>query len=115
MGDDILQQADVRADIVKIDVEGFEKPVLLGLQAVLHRDRPLVVVECTPTTRDSIASEAEFRALFPPDYAFYYFAKGSNKNGRYRLAPYRYGMKTKIEDIIACPSEQEQNLLHPVK
>src|SRR5690606_34000711 len=34
---------------VKIDVEGAELEVLLGLKGVLQRDRPLVLMEVLPT------------------------------------------------------------------
>lgn len=110
VGDAMLAQAG-RADMVKIDVEGFEKPVLLGLRETLKRDRPLLVVEFTPTTRESIADEAEFFSLFPADYAFYYFGRGDNASGRYQLAEYRYAMTPKIEDVIACPKERVAAIL----
>ncbi|MDX2113327.1 MAG: FkbM family methyltransferase [Alphaproteobacteria bacterium] len=103
-GDDVL--CDIAGiSIIKIDVEGFEKQVLSGLRQTIARYRPLLIVELTPTTRDSIGDEVTFRALFPDRYCFYYFAAGCKDSGRYRLAPYRYGMTPKIEDVIACPEE----------
>jgi FkbM family methyltransferase len=103
-GDDMLAGAAGIA-MIKIDVEGFERQVLSGLAQTLAAQRPLLIVELTPTTRDSIGDEATFLSLFPADYVFYYFAAGSRDSGRYRLAPYRYGMTPRIEDVIACPRE----------
>lgn len=33
-------------DLVKIDVEGFEDKVLLGMSSVLEQSRPLLIIEC---------------------------------------------------------------------
>ena len=55
-------------DAVKIDVEGFDKSVLLGLQQTLATYRPSVLVEFSPSTQESFASIDEFRSLLPDDY-----------------------------------------------
>ena len=36
-------------DVLKIDVEGFEAAVLAGARAVLERDQPTLIFECTPS------------------------------------------------------------------
>ncbi len=55
-------------DAVKIDVEGFEKNVLLGLQQTLAKYRPSVLMEFSPSTQESFAGIDEFRSLLPDDY-----------------------------------------------
>lgn len=60
-----------RLDLIKIDVEGFEKAVLSGLQHTLARLRPLVLFEYSATTRLSIPFADEIRTLFPPDYSLF--------------------------------------------
>lgn len=35
-------------DLVKIDVEGFEDAVLLGMRGILQRSSPNIIVECNP-------------------------------------------------------------------
>lgn len=113
IGDEVLAEAGVASvNILKVDVEGFEKPVLEGLSATITRSRPLMVVELTATTRDSIGCSNVFRALFPSDYQFYCFTRGNSNSGAYRLARYRYGMTPRIEDVIACPDEHVRFLLH---
>lgn len=45
VGDDMLLGNTKPVDVIKIDVEGFEFHVLRGLQQVLRRDRPVIVME----------------------------------------------------------------------
>lgn len=40
--------AGAHVDLAKIDVEGFEDKVLLGMTRVLHDSRPMLVIECNP-------------------------------------------------------------------
>lgn len=107
VGDAVLAGQDIGSvDIVKIDVEGFERPVLEGMKKTLSKHRPLMVVEFTQTTRNSVPDEETFLRLFPEEYSFFYFVRGNVNSGRYALAPYTYGMTPKIEDVIACPNER---------
>ncbi len=110
-GDEVVRETGIgRIDIIKIDVEGYEKPVLIGLKEMLLRDRPLIIVELSPTTRRTLAGAAAFAALFPPEYDFFYFAMGRHDSGRYRLAPFDYRRSPKIHDVIACPREKLKHL-----
>jgi len=108
-GDEVVAECGIKADIIKADVEGYEKFVLEGLQKTLRRDRPLLIIELSTTTRDTIGSAAAFAALFPERYRFYYFSSGNFNTGRYRLKPFEYAMMPKIQDVIACP---EEKLIH---
>jgi FkbM family methyltransferase len=106
-GDETVVQEHIKqVDIVKADVEGYEKFVLAGLKETLKLDRPLVVVELSPTTRETLGSAEAFYALFPPDYRFYYFARGKHDSGHYRLAPFDYAVRSKIHDVIAVANEK---------
>ena len=55
-------------DAIKIDVEGFEKNVLLGVQQTLAKYRPSVLMEFSPSTQESFAGIDEFHSLLPDDY-----------------------------------------------
>ena len=57
-----------RIDLIKIDVEGFEKSVLTGLKDTLDRHRPGVVMEFSDETKRSFSGEDELRSLFPEGY-----------------------------------------------
>ena len=115
LGDMQLKRGDGlnlgRVDILKADVEGFEKFVLEGLSETIKVHRPLMVIELSPKTRETLGGEVAFKALFPKDYEFYYYAKGSNNSGAYQLAPYDYTLTPKIQDVIACPKEKLDFLL----
>lgn len=104
--------------LVKIDVEGFEKAVLQGMQEVLARQRPVVVVEVTYGKTLSIGSLAELQDLLPENYAFLSFdtrkADGSKarrrgarakRSGYYRLIPFDFGSARGQDNIVACPAE----------
>jgi FkbM family methyltransferase len=73
VGDEYLAAQDVeRVDLVKIDVEGYEKNVLAGLKETLGRDRPIVILEVTRELGAEVLfqSQGEIRSAFPPDYEF---------------------------------------------
>lgn len=47
--------------MVKIDVEGFEADVLEAIEPILHRDKPVVVIEVLPARTDTRRAEANKR------------------------------------------------------
>lgn len=101
-GDTALQDAGIkRVDILKVDVEGFERPVLEGLKETIARDRPLIIFEMTETTQSSVADEADFTGLFPEGYGFQRFARANRDTGAYRLVPYRYGESGEVCEVVA--------------
>src|SRR3989338_724867 len=54
-----------RIDVIKIDVEGYEKKVLEGLQRTLKKYRPIVMMEFSRTTQQSFSTLQEFSDLIP--------------------------------------------------
>jgi FkbM family methyltransferase len=68
-GDDFFRKLSLdKINVIKIDVEGFEKSVLLGLQKTLEIYHPFVVMEFSISTKMSFSSESEMLALFPNGY-----------------------------------------------
>lgn len=65
--------------LIKIDIEGYEKPALKGLHRALQTHRPVVEFELTidPKNVVSIKSKDELVSLFPEGYEFLVF---SDKN-----------------------------------
>lgn len=58
-GDDVLEAAGLeRIDLLKIDVQGAEGEALDGLSRTLARSHPLVWVEISPTTRETVPTLA---------------------------------------------------------
>ena len=73
VGDEALASANVGSvALIKIDIEGYEKYALRGLNRTLEGFRPFVVFELTsnPTSPVSIKSKRELVALFPDSYEF---------------------------------------------
>jgi FkbM family methyltransferase len=88
-GDAELKQAGVaRVDLVKMDIEGFEKSALLGLADTLRRNRPVVVFELTIDSHRPglFSSEADLRSVFPKDYDFLVFSQWDFYTGFYEFA-----------------------------
>lgn len=118
-GDDYFPQAGITAiDILKMDVEGFEKFALQGLRETLCGTRPLVVCEITYGKALSFTSMEDLLAHLPPDYQLFTFDKrkqdGSKARrrdargrhtGEYRLIPFTSLLPGGQDDVIACPLE----------
>lgn len=123
-GDDYLTREGItRIDILKMDVEGFEKPALEGLRETLLATRPLLVCEVTYGKPLSFASLADFMGHLPPDYRLFTFDKrkqdGSKArrrdararhSGEYRILPFTAWRSSGQDDIIACPQESVARL-----
>lgn len=59
------QFPDLVVDAIKIDVQGFEPQVLMGMQALLKRSKPVVWVEFGAGTLSTSQNRSEVEALFP--------------------------------------------------
>lgn len=119
-GDDYFKQKMIEAvTLLKIDVEGFEKAVLRGLQATLEQQRPIIVCEITYGCELSFSSAQELTRLLPSDYQLFSFdnrkADGSKarrrgakarRSGAYKLIPLSRWLASGQDDIVACPTEK---------
>ncbi len=94
-----LDELNLKPDIVKIDTEGFDIEVLLGMEKTIQASRPSILIECThdPVNR----------------------MKGFFQKHNYRLFCYHheYGRFENVDDkltqagnIFCVPSEKAQNL-----
>lgn len=118
-GDDYFLASGIsNVQMIKIDVEGFEKGVLHGLTQTLKKCRPIVVCEVTYGEPESFATLQELQIALPDDYGIYQFnvrkADGSTarrrgsrakRTGAYELIPARRFPKTGQDDIVAIPRE----------
>jgi FkbM family methyltransferase len=105
-GDDELNRFGIRAvDLVKIDVEGFEKPVLHGLAAMLRRDRPIVVFELSRHNPSPLLFQnaEEVRAAFPDRYGFLAFDTADFFTGAYNLGEF--------EEIVRFNEQRQYNVV----
>lgn len=119
-GDDFFEnQKPARVDLIKIDVEGFEKAVLLGLQETLTHYRPLLIVEMTYGGILSFKTSNEISNVLPPNYVLMCFDKRradgrkrqrhnarARTSGLYQLIPYPGPLASGQDDVILCPEER---------
>lgn len=118
-GDDYFLTSGINnIQMMKIDVEGFEKGVLRGLSQTLETCRPIVVCEVTYGEPESFASLQELQTALPDGYGIFQFnvrkADGSTarrrgskakRTGAYKLIPANQFPDTGQDDIVAIPRE----------
>lgn len=105
--------------LMKIDVEGFERKVIQGLEASLRRHRPILVCEISYGKEQSFASAQEFSESLPEKYRLLRFdtrnpdgskakKRGSKakRTGEYRIVEFSEWRETGQDDIIAVPAEK---------
>lgn len=123
-GDDYFSTQNIdHIDLMKIDVEGFEKPVLRGLQNTLRKSRPVVVCEITYNKPFSFESPDEILSILPENYSLLTFdtrkpdgSKARRKNsrtrfsGNYNIISYCNFRTNGQDNIIACPDEHLKKL-----
>lgn len=119
-GDDYLpEHAIAKIDIMKMDVEGFEKFAIEGLQKTLCDTRPIIVCEITYGQSLSFNSIAELTQALPENYTLFTFNKRkadgskdrrrdalSRHSGTYSIIPLTQFLASGQDDVIACPAEK---------
>jgi FkbM family methyltransferase len=116
-GDDALEKAGVSSvALIKMDIEGYEKPALKGLRRTLQAHRPIVEFELSVDSKNpvGIKNKDELIALFPEKYQFVVFSdKNDPSTGTYLLQPISERLrfdKAKQYDVVAYPKEKEKNI-----
>jgi FkbM family methyltransferase len=85
-------------NLMKIDVEGWEKNVLSGLRGTLERERPAVVLEVSETSLKRFGSLAEFQRTVPTFYRASYIQFHGNDVSR---SPFDF---SRAGDVLMEPS-----------
>ena len=119
-GDVALSELDIdKIKLIKIDIEGYEKPALKGLRKTLQASRPFVVFEISidPKINTFFKSMDEVKAVFPEEYGFFTFVREmQNKfSGNYQLIEFKnnFNNKSLVQfDLVAYPVEK---LIHVQK
>ena len=71
--DDLAKHGVSKVDLIKIDIQGYEKPALEGLHDTLWNNRPFVIMELLVSEKEKLGffSEEELRSVYPPNYEFF--------------------------------------------
>ena len=123
-GDSYFRKQPYFIRLIKIDVEGFEKKVITGLNETLSRHRPVIVCEVSYGNAISFTDEKDLLARLPEDYLLFRFdtrntdgtkakKRGSRakRTGFYRIVPIDDWRATGQDDIIALPAEKNTLIL----
>ena len=90
-------------DILKLDVEGYERKVLTCLGERLRRDRPMILMELIGTLdKSGFSCEAELRSVLYPDHALFsleHLGRG------FRLVPFDWSK----ESAVVIPAEHKRS------
>lgn len=108
VGDEWIAKKSIpRVDIIKMDIEGYEKPALLGLKNTIDKNRPILLVELTFGLETSFKTSKEFDDAFPRNYKFAKYCELNMSTGRYRLCDYTFdSTEPGLHDIVAYPIER---------
>jgi FkbM family methyltransferase len=113
IGDEWLEKKGAsHVDIIKCDIEGYEKNAFLGLKQTLSSNRPIVVMELNLGLEESFQSIDDFYATFPPDYELLFFCITDDYSGHYELCQYdriNFGEK-KMYYIVVYPKEKKRHV-----
>lgn len=113
-GDDWLRDKVERVDFIKIDIEGYEAPALLGLRGILERDRPFIVMEVTESSERLFAEHGGHRAVIPFPFRMWRIVNppyllGIVQKGEYRLRPLSTIAAEKVSyNILIVPEERDE-------
>lgn len=116
-GDQALKNSGVTAvDLIKMDIEGFERPALRGLVETLKHSRPIVLFELTVRANDAklFRSMAEIADAFPGGYKFLVIKNLDPYTGAYQMVPaervVKFGKTQEQHNVVAFPVEKENRI-----
>jgi FkbM family methyltransferase len=102
----ITPETGQRVKLLKIDIEGFERYALEGLQNTLRAGRPVVIQELTSKAEASFRSKSELTSIYPPDYTFFYLNDDDVEGGRYALRPFDFRFDAEARyTLVAAPTD----------
>lgn len=78
---------DGRVDVVKVDVEGAEGLVFDGMQAVLEREKPVVLLEYTPSRLKEVSGRSGLELLRAFEAKGYGAQEVASYTGRFEATP----------------------------
>jgi FkbM family methyltransferase len=111
-GDAYLSRTGItRVDFIKMDIEGYEKPALTGLQQTLQRHRPIVLLEISidPALPLLFRSMKELTSCFPGDYEFFAISDRNLGSGAYRLGSLRVSFdRAGRVNVVARPRDKAE-------
>ncbi len=110
-GDILFRELAIsRLDLIKMDVEGFEREVIAGLPQTLGQFRSVVIFESALWLQNALRSLEDLSSVFPENYRFHLFSHtGKRRYGHYRLKVLTQDLldHRKMAMIVASPEERD--------
>ncbi|NBX67144.1 MAG: FkbM family methyltransferase [Proteobacteria bacterium] len=106
-GDSVIAENGIAPTLIKIDTEGFERPILEGLRDTLAQHQPVVVFEYSAMSKPDFSDDGMMTRLFGEGYSFYGL-KPSREMPCFE--PLCFGER--YENVIAWPLIQNTGDLH---
>lgn len=119
-GDDLDENIISRVDLIKIDIEGYEKPAISGLRNTLMMNRPIVIMELNIGLEHEWTSVEDMLDHFPSDYRLMEIKSGNWSTSDYKLNVLNFDRLMKLNkkhpgslapflhpNIVLYPSERE--------
>ena len=105
-GDDLFRHEKLsQIDILKLDVEGYEKSVLVGLRDTLLKDRPIILIELIgESSKGGFRDEADLRNTLYPMHALFTLSGAR----RAKLGAFDWN----AEAAVCLPEERVQAFRH---
>jgi FkbM family methyltransferase len=103
-GDDFLHEIDVeKVDAIKIDVQGLEGEVLLGLRETIRRSQPVIWLELGAATKMDLSSFESVQRFFPYPVRVFYLDHSVKMMIRGITLTEIKAAELPIGDYIICP------------
>lgn len=99
-GDTVVAEHGIKPALIKIDVEGLEKQVLLGLSETIKACRPAVVFEYSSLSRKDFDSQEALEKLFGADYSYWGILRSRERPVLRRFEPGK-----RYENVLAWPEK----------
>ncbi len=111
-GDKVLNDLNVSSvSMIKMDVEGFEGFVLRGLSETLHRDRPIILMEMSQTTRQVMLDHKLYLESLLYSDAVLLEICPIGKHGKYKLESRTFSsLNLEHHDLLIIPNEDAEKL-----
>ncbi len=106
VGDFIFKKNNIQPSAIKIDVEGYEKKVLVGLKNTITNFKPAIIFEFNEPTRREFNKKENMQGLFGKDYFFYGIVRGRENP---KLVP--FNLQKKYENILAITDNDLRALI----
>jgi FkbM family methyltransferase len=102
----LMEIGSPKIDILKIDVEGFERQVLAGLARSISKDRPVILFELSQRTRESLGAPEALDGLLYPNRQLW-SVETRSVSGPYRLRAFDFGSAS---EVLVVPAERRAAL-----